>query len=53
VAVSHDSALELLDLSDVIADQVHVTLPRDERGLAVPSDVRAHSTVRPPGRAER
>jgi predicted transcriptional regulator of viral defense system len=51
--VSHDSALELLDVSDLIADQVHVTLPREKRGLAVPSDVRAHYTVRPPGRAER
>jgi predicted transcriptional regulator of viral defense system len=51
--VSHKSALELLDISDVIADRVHVTLPRDKRGLAIPSDVRAHYTVRPPSRAER
>jgi Aldo/keto reductase family len=51
--VSHESALELLDISDVIADHVHVTLPRNKRGLVVPSEVRAHYTVRPPSRAER
>jgi predicted transcriptional regulator of viral defense system len=51
--VSHDSALELLDITDVIADQVHVTLPRDKRGLAIPPEVRAHFTVRPVDRAHR
>jgi predicted transcriptional regulator of viral defense system len=51
--VSHESALELLDLADVIADRVHVTLPRDKRGLGVPAEVRAHYTVRPLGRAHR
>ena len=51
--VSHESALELLDLADVIADQIHVTLPRDKRGLSVPPGVRAHYTVRPVGRADR
>jgi predicted transcriptional regulator of viral defense system len=30
--VSHESALELLDLSDVIPNSVHLTLPRSERG---------------------
>ena len=29
--VSHESALELDDLSDVIADEVHVTVPRAKR----------------------
>lgn len=51
--VSHESALELLDLTDVIADQVHVTLPRDKRGLRIPPDVRPHYTGRPIGRADR
>jgi predicted transcriptional regulator of viral defense system len=51
--ISHESALELLEITDVIADQVHVTLPRDKRGLAVPPEVRAHYTVRPPDRAQR
>ena len=51
--VSHESALELLDVADVIADQVHVTLPRGKRGLAVPPDVRAHYPVRSLSRADR
>ena len=34
--VSHQSALELHDLSDVIADQIHVSVPRDRRRKAVP-----------------
>ncbi len=45
--VSHDSALELRDLSDIIADEVHVTLPRAKRGLHIPAGVRAHFTTRP------
>lgn len=45
--VSHDSALEMLDLSDVIADEVHVTLPRAKRGLRIPPGVRAHFSARP------
>jgi predicted transcriptional regulator of viral defense system len=45
--VSHDSALEMRDLSDIIADEVHVTLPRAKRGLHIPDGVRAHFTTRP------
>ena len=45
--VSHDSALEMRDLSDIIADEVHVTLPRDKRGLHIPDGVHAHFTTRP------
>lgn len=45
--VSHDSALEMRDLSDTIADEVHVTLPRAKRGLHIPDGVRAHFTTRP------
>ena len=44
--VSHESALELLDLADVIADVVHVTLPRSKRGLRTPQGVRVHFTER-------
>jgi predicted transcriptional regulator of viral defense system len=44
--VSHESALELLDLTDVIADTVHVTLPRSKRGLRTPLGVRIHFTER-------
>lgn len=44
--VSHVSALELLDLTDLIVDEVHVTLPRAKRGSTVPAGVRAHFTDR-------
>lgn len=45
--VSHASALELMDLTDLIADEVHVTLPRSKRGTTIPDGVRAHFTDRP------
>ena len=45
--VSHESALELLDLTDLIADKIHLTLPRAKRGLQTPAGVRAHFTARP------
>jgi predicted transcriptional regulator of viral defense system len=44
--VSHESALELLDLADVIADEVHISLPRAKRGLRTPPGVRVHFTDR-------
>jgi len=46
-AVSNVSALELLDLTDVIADEVHATMPRSKRGTKIPEGVRAHFTDRP------
>ena len=51
--VSHVSALELLELTDQIADAVHVTLPRSKRGSTVPEGVKVHYTQRPIGRQER
>jgi predicted transcriptional regulator of viral defense system len=45
--VSNVSALELLELTDVIADEVHVTMPRAKRGTTIPVGVRAHFTDRP------
>src|SRR4051812_37755427 len=51
--VSHVSALELLDLTDRIADEVHITLPRSKRGSTVPEGVKAHYTQHPPTRQER
>jgi predicted transcriptional regulator of viral defense system len=44
--VSHESALELLDLSDLIADEVHITLPRAKRGLRTPPGVYIHFSDR-------
>jgi predicted transcriptional regulator of viral defense system len=51
--VSHESALELLDLTDLIADEVHVTLPRAKRGLRTPPGVRSHFSDRPIDRRHR
>jgi predicted transcriptional regulator of viral defense system len=45
--VSHQSALDLLDLADVIPDSVHLTVPRSRRGLAVPPGTVVHTTTRP------
>jgi len=45
--VSHESALDLLGLSDVIPDAVHLTLPRAKRHLPNLPGVTIHTTTRP------
>jgi predicted transcriptional regulator of viral defense system len=50
--VSHESALELHELSDVIPDAVHLSLPRSERGQRRRSGVRLHTLNRPPEKSE-
>jgi predicted transcriptional regulator of viral defense system len=50
--VSHESALELYELSDVIPDVVHLSLPRSERGQRRRAGVRLHTQNRPPEKAE-
>jgi predicted transcriptional regulator of viral defense system len=45
--VSHESALELLGLSDVIADRVHLTVPRERRRLVPQTGVTIHTTTYP------
>lgn len=44
--VSHDSALELYDLADVIPDVVHLSVPRAQRGQRPRLGVRLHTLVR-------
>jgi predicted transcriptional regulator of viral defense system len=44
--VSHESALELFGLSDVIVDEVHVSIPREKRRRHVRPGVRVHTTTR-------
>ncbi len=45
--VSHDSALDLLGLSDVIPETVHLTVPRSRRHLPhLPGEI-IHTTTRP------
>lgn len=51
--VSHESALELWGLSDVIPEAVHVSLPRAKRGQRPRQGVRLHALERPPGASER
>ncbi len=50
--VSHETALELLDLSDVIPDSIHITLPRRRRWYRPPLGVTVHTTARPPCESE-
>jgi len=50
--VSHESALELNDLSDVIPDAVHLSLPRSERGQRRRPGVQLHTLIEPPGEGE-
>ena len=45
--VSHESALDLLDLSDVVPDAVHLTVPRGKRHRRGVPGVRIHTTTRP------
>jgi predicted transcriptional regulator of viral defense system len=51
--VSHESALDLLDLSDIIPDAVHLTVPRSRRSLPSSWGVRIHTTERPIPPGER
>src|SRR3989442_13049990 len=43
--VSHESALALLGLSDVVPDRVHLTVSRARRGRKAPPGVRMHTTT--------
>jgi predicted transcriptional regulator of viral defense system len=45
--VSHESALDLHSLSDVIPDVVHLTVPRSMRHPPKLSGVKVHTTTRP------
>jgi predicted transcriptional regulator of viral defense system len=47
--VSHESALEVLDLGDVIADRVHLTVSRSRRRLVPQDGVVIHTTTHPLG----
>ncbi|HEY7030828.1 MAG TPA: type IV toxin-antitoxin system AbiEi family antitoxin domain-containing protein [Thermomicrobiales bacterium] len=47
--VSHESALALLELSDVIPNAIHLTVPRSKRNLPDLPGVKIHTTTRPLG----
>jgi predicted transcriptional regulator of viral defense system len=44
--VSHETALDLHDLSDVIPSRVHLTLPRSRRYVRAPRGATLHTTTR-------
>jgi len=46
-AVSHESALELYDLSDVVSGAVHLTVPRERRWQRLPAGIQLHTTSSP------
>ncbi len=45
--ISHQSALDVLDLSDVIPDSIHVTVPRSRRSRPSLPGVSVHTVTRP------
>jgi predicted transcriptional regulator of viral defense system len=45
--VSHDSALDVLGLSDIIPDQIHLSVPRSRRRLTRQPGVTIHTTKKP------
>ena len=51
--VSHDSALDILDLSDVVPDSVHLTVPRSKRNLPSIPGAKIHTSSRPIGREDK
>ena len=50
--VSHESALELYGLSDIIPRAVHLTVPRSKRGHRRRQGVQLHAVENPPGPKE-
>ena len=52
-AVSHASALELHELSDVVADEVHLTVPRSARSRHRRPGLRLHFVSQPVAAGER
>jgi predicted transcriptional regulator of viral defense system len=50
--VSHESALDILDLSDLIPDSIHITIPRGRRSWRPPEGVALHTTLSPLGPSE-
>lgn len=45
--VSHESALDILGLSDVVPERVHITVPRSKRYRPTSPAVAIHTTTRP------
>lgn len=50
--VSHESALDLQNLSDIVPSHVHLTVPRQNRNMRSRPGVRVHTTTRSFGQGE-
>jgi predicted transcriptional regulator of viral defense system len=50
--VSHDSALDIFGLADVIPDAIHLTVPRSRRSWQAPANVAMHTTRAALGRGD-
>jgi predicted transcriptional regulator of viral defense system len=50
--ISHESALDILGLSDTIPNAIHLTVPRTKRHTRRPPGVVVHTTTRPLGRGD-
>jgi predicted transcriptional regulator of viral defense system len=50
--ISHESALQLLDLADVMPNRVHLLVPRKDRGKKKPQRVTLHTATRPLDRGD-
>lgn len=50
--VTHESALDILGLSDVVPQVVHLTVPRTRRYMSTSPGVAVHTTTRPFGAAD-
>jgi predicted transcriptional regulator of viral defense system len=49
--VSHETALQLFDLADVVPATIHLTVPRSHRSRKAPPGVTVHTVLKPPGRS--
>jgi predicted transcriptional regulator of viral defense system len=45
-AVSHESALDLLNLADTIPSKIHLTVPRSSRHRSAPAGIALHTTTK-------
>ncbi|MGO9452205.1 MAG: type IV toxin-antitoxin system AbiEi family antitoxin domain-containing protein [Candidatus Binataceae bacterium] len=50
--VSHESALDILGLSDVVPEAVHLTVARSKRYRTAAAGVAVHTTTRPIGKSD-
>jgi predicted transcriptional regulator of viral defense system len=48
--VSHETALQLFDLADVVPTTIHLTVPRSYRSRQAPPGVTVHTVLKPPDR---